>query len=359
MAFSGFAVSMPETRIGSVLKLATALAGAALQAYVFVIAAADGPQTPILVRCLGLQALAAALIASASWGVLPRRYRIPGKGTWFYLWIINFGVPVGGVLLSVAALVLALALPRRVESSGVAYVEEPQFAADLIPHVSYGRGARLKAELQNAQAATSLRMTALLSMQSMPARTISPLMRSMLTDPLDDIRLLAYGMLDNQEKQLTQKILAERPKLALATEPRERFHINKTLAMLYSELIYGQLVHGDVYRNAAEQADSHAAASLDIDPADASLWYMRGHLAIGRRDLDAADAMLKRAIDCGFAPERMLPYLAEAAYLRGDYARVKALLAQMKLSAVSPLMKPVLDYWRCAVESTPMHEGPS
>jgi hypothetical protein len=41
----------------------------------------------------------------------------------------------------------------------------------------------------------------------------------------------------------------------------------------------------------------------------------------------------------------MLPYLAEAAYLRGDYVRVRSLLAQMNPSAVLPVMKPVLDYW--------------
>jgi uncharacterized protein HemY len=72
---------------------------------------------------------------------------------------------------------------------------------------------------------------------------------------------------------------------------------------------------------------------------------MRGRLALDRRDLDGAEALLARAIECGFARDRMLPYLAEAAYLRGDYARVRALLAQMNPSAVLPVMKPVVDYW--------------
>ncbi|WP_404980130.1 MULTISPECIES: lipopolysaccharide N-acetylglucosaminyl transferase [unclassified Caballeronia] len=313
----------------------------------FVLASRAGPPTRVLLTCLAAQAVAATLIAFACWRTLPARYRSTrAKGAYCYLWLFVFAVPVGGALVSVGAMVLALALPRRVAAKGIAYIEEPEFATHLIPHVSYGRGARLKAELQNAEAATSLRMTALLAMQSMPAHTISPLLRGMLADPLDDIRLLAYGMLDSQEKRLTQRILAERPRLAKTLTPRERYQVNKTLAELYGELIYAHLVQGDVYRNAAEQADAYAAAALDIEPADAALWRMRGRLALDRGDLDAADTLLERAIQHGFARDRMLPYLAEAAYLRGDFARVKTLLGQMSPSAVLPVMKPVLDYWR-------------
>ncbi|MFM0049402.1 tetratricopeptide repeat protein [Caballeronia grimmiae] len=330
----------------TILALAwlSAICGAVVQAYVFALAAQGGPPTRVLLMCLALQCVAAALIAFACWRTLPQRYR--SKGAWCYLWLLNFAVPAGGALVSVGAMIVALALPRRVQARHIAYVEEPEFATHLIPHVSYGRGARLKAELQNAEAVTSLRMTALLAMQSMPAHTISPLLRGMLADPLDDIRLLAYGMLDSQEKQLTQRILAQRPKLAMQLEPRERYEVNKTLAELYGELIYAHLVQGDVYRNAADQADAYAAAALDIEPSDAALWRMRGRLALDRGDLDAADSLLERAIEQGFARDRMLPYLAEAAYLRGDFARVKTLLSQMTPSAILPVMKPVLDYWR-------------
>ncbi|MDR5740482.1 MULTISPECIES: sugar ABC transporter permease [unclassified Caballeronia] len=342
-------------RVIVALAWMAAVCGVVVQACVFVLAAHGGPPTRVLLTCLSMQAIAAALIAFACWRALPQRYR--SKGAWCYLWLLNFAVPAGGALASVGAMAVALALPRRAQARDIAYVEEPEFATHLIPHVSYGRGARLKAELQNAEAVTSLRMTALLAMQSMPAHTISPLLRGMLADPLDDIRLLAYGMLDSQEKQLTQRILAQRPKLAMQLSPRERYEANKTLAELYGELIYAHLVQGDVYRNAADQADAYAAAALDIDPSDAALWRMRGRLALDRGDLDAADNLLERAIEQGFARDRMLPYLAEAAYRRGDFARVKTLLAQMSPSAILPVMKPVLDYWRGSLAT--LRKGPT
>ncbi|MBN3765302.1 sugar ABC transporter permease [Burkholderia sp. Ac-20365] len=306
--------------------------------------------TQTLLLCLLVQACAALATSLGLTALMPVRYRRPHVGLLVSLWFLNFAVPVGGILCTIGALAIAAVLPRPRAQLPVVLVEEPEFAANLIGTVSYGRGARLKAELQNSEAGTSFRMTALLAMQSMPARTVSPLLQGMLADPLDDIRLLAYGILDNREKVLTQQILVERPKLDTKLNPdlsdAERARANRTLAQLYSELIYENLVTGDVYRNAADQADGFAAAALEHDPKDAALWRLRGRLAIARADLDGADMMLQRAIDCGFPRERMLPYLAETAYLRRDFARVRKLLAEMDSRAATPTLSAVLDFWK-------------
>lgn len=312
--------------------------------------------TQLLLACLGLQAIAAVLVALGSVRLMPRRYRTPRVPLFGYLWVLNFAVPFGGLVCTLGALIVGTKLPRRERNLPIEQVDEPEFAAShSTGTVSYGRGARLKAELQNADLDTSFRMTALLAMQSMPARTVSPLLQSMLADPLDDIRLLAYGILDNREKGLTQRILAERAKLDGKSQPAvtgdQRRVANKALAELYSELIYEHLVKGDVYRNAADQADAYAKAALDADPADASLWRLRGRLALDQHNLDAADEMLQRAIDCGFPRERMLPYLAEVAFLRRDYLRVRRLLAEVEQYGTLPTLRPVLDYWRLPHET--------
>lgn len=312
--------------------------------------------TQLLLACLGLQAIAAVLVALGSVRLMPRRYRTPRVPLFGYLWVLNFAVPFGGLVCTLGALIVGTKLPRRERNLPIEQVDEPEFAAShSTGTVSYGRGARLKAELQNADLDTSFRMTALLAMQSMPARTVSPLLQSMLADPLDDIRLLAYGILDNREKGLTQRILAERAKLDGKSQPAvtgdQRRVANKALAELYSELIYEHLVKGDVYRNAADQADAYAKAALDADPADASLWRLRGRMALDQHNLDAADEMLQRAIDCGFPRERMLPYLAEVAFLRRDYPRVRRLLAEVEQYGTLPTLRPVLDYWRLPHET--------
>ncbi|MGN6141677.1 MAG: tetratricopeptide repeat protein, partial [Ralstonia sp.] len=221
----------------------------------------------------------------------------------------------------------------------------PVFVAHLISRVTHGGGARLRAQLSNERAPVQSRMTALVAMQSMPTRTASPVLRDLLADPVDDIRLLAYGMLDNAEKVLTQKILAELPRLEEANTPEARYDINKRLADLYWELIYQNLVQGDVYRYTAEQVERYASAALDIQPDNAALWYMRGRLALSRREPDVAESHLRRAESLGFPRDRLLPPLAEACYLRRDYAGARAALAQFSSRSPLPLLRPLLRYW--------------
>jgi hypothetical protein len=330
--------------VRALLQVLAVILGLLLQAWLVRLALHGGSRGAVLLLCLAGDALAAAVLAWAALAAVPPRLRTPQRPTWLFLWLLAFCIPVGGVLAAVIGLRIAEAFPKPADNLPIELVREPEFSIDMIVNVSYGRSARLKAELKNTEADTSYRMTALLAMQSMPTRTISPVLRGMLSDPLDDLRLLAYGMLDNHEKILTHKILQERPKLSLALSPAERYTVNQSLAGLYSELIYANLVQGDVYMNAAEQADAYAAAALEIEPGDGALWRLRGRLALLLRKLDQADVMLERSIECGFSRGRMLPYLAEAAYARADYARVRELMGAMQGDA-PPMLLPMLNYW--------------
>ncbi|MCM2495636.1 sugar ABC transporter permease [Burkholderia glumae] len=325
-------------------------------------AAAAAVNTRLVAVCLALLALAALLATAGSARLLPRALRPATARGLVLLGFLNFAVPFGGVICTLGAFALSRVLPANRARLAVSTVEEPEFAEYLIGAVSYGRGARLKAELRNAEASVDFRMTALLAMQSLPVRTVSPILQEMLADPLDDIRLLAYGSLESKEKALTQRITAERAALEALQAPgagarpaEERARANKVLAELYGELIYQQLVTGDVYDNAIAQADRFAEAALALMPDDAALWRLRGRLALLRRDLEAADALLQRAIDSGFPRDRLLPYLAESAYWRRDFARVASLLGAMEASGVPPALRAALEFWQPAAAAPAPH----
>jgi len=261
-----------------------------------------------------------------------------------YLWILMFSIPLGGLALSCGAIALGSLLPREPEPLPIDLVEVPQFVSQQ-PTLAYGRGAHLKSALLSSEASSSFRMTALMAMQAMPMRTVSPLLHSMLDDRYEDIRLLAFWMLDRREKDLTQKILQHLPKLELSLSPSERYLVNKDLAMLYNELIYSYLVQGDVYRHAQQQADQYAEQALAEVPDDAALWRLRGRLAMDRGDIATGETMLEQAIEHGFDRSRLLPYLAELAYLRRDYSEVKRLLSEIPKGVALPMLKPALQFW--------------
>lgn len=238
----------------------------------------------------------------------------------------------------------SLTVHRLDEQALIAVLREPQFAPHLLATLSYAHEHQVMEGLMNRRTVTARRVTALVAMQSMPMQMVSPLLHALLNDPVDDIRLLAYGMLDKCEKRVMRQISAERSKLARPLSSDERYQVDKTLAELYWELIYARLVDGDIYAHALEEADSHAAHALRHYPGDGALWRLRGRLAFEARRLDEAEAMLFKAIDCGFPRMRVLPYLAEIAYLRRDYAAVQRYLDDPP-PVLSHALAPVAAYW--------------
>lgn len=292
-----------------------------------------------------LQAIAALLLAGVAWCLLPRAYRSPFAPTYTYLVALCFFIPGLGWTICVLGILIAKLFPARAGREGITQVALPQFVTHLLSRVRHGGGAHLRAQLGNAQAPISKRMTALVAMQSMPTRTSTPVLRNLLGDPVDDVRLLAYGMLDRAEKELTRKILQELPRLDAASTDNERYAVAKRLADLYWELIYQDLVQGDVYDYTAEQVEHYASMALAIDTSNASLWYMRGRLALTRKQPAVADEYLLRAESLGFPRDRLLPALAESAFLRRDFARTAEAMEAYSSPSPMPLLKPLLRYW--------------
>lgn len=332
------------------LRVLVALVGVAVVAalqYVVLMYFARGrdasidPFLPVCAAAIAGGAAQAALFRLA----LPLRYREPRTWTFAALWLACTFVPVGGGLVVLASCAWAAWWPAKRDDDTLADVPVPEFVTYLVSRVSHGGGARLQARLVNTQVAASDRLSALVAIQSMPTRTTGTLLRDLLADPIEDVRLIAYGTLDRAENEIMQKIFQTTQTLDEADDDAQRHAIHRRLAELHFELVYQNLVQGAVYRHTLEQADRHAQAALAIHTDDAALWLVRGRLALANGDADAATQYMASAFAQGFPRERLVPWLAEAAFLRGDYRRVSELLASLGNAAALPVLKPVVRYW--------------
>jgi hypothetical protein len=304
-----------------------------------------GPRVDPLVTGFALQVLAAAVQAFLLRPLLPARYREPRRAAFWLLWALLTFVPLAGGLIVFASCVWAAWFPAARANDRLTEVGRPEFVTHLVSRVAHGGGARLQARLVNTQVSSTDRLTALVAIQSMPTRTTGSLLRELLADPIEDVRLIAYGTLDHAENEIMQKIYAASQALENADSGAGRHALNRQLAELYFELIYQNLVQGAVYRHTLEQAERHARAALAIDARDAALWLIRGRLALAEgRAADAGDAMA-RALELGFPRERLTPWLAEVAFLRGEYALTRELLASLGNAATLPTLKPTVTYW--------------
>ena len=296
-----------------------------------------------------LHAAGCALLAVALAPLVPAQYAKPRKWLLGLLFAFNFFAPVAGLVCIAGGFLINALMPRFVADDTFARIATPRFNTHRNTEGTGFRGGQVRAQLANDSAPVASRLQALAAVQNTPARMTGALLRELLADPIDDVRLLAYGMLDGKEKEISAKILAAREALAGLEDSTdtldERRITNKQIAEYYWELIYQNLVQGDMLKFAAGESYHHAQAALDLNSDDAGLWFMRGRLALTIDDLPQAARALDEAQARGFPRERMLPYLAEQLYKQGEFSAVRRLFGELRGRPAVPALAALRRYW--------------
>jgi polysaccharide biosynthesis protein PelE len=157
--------------------------------------------------------------------------------------------------------------------------------------------------------------------------------------------LLAYGLLDGKEKQISQRILIEQEQLKTSDEAQELYAAHRRLAELNWELIYQRMVQGDMRRYSGDQSLEHAKQALAIKPDDAGLWFMCARVLLSQERPDDAESALNRARTLGMPDVQLLPYFAEMAFERRDLQQVQDCLSQLQEKPSSKALGAVHEYW--------------
>jgi hypothetical protein len=298
----------------------------------------------LLAQFFVLHGAASLVLAAFVRLALPVRYREPRNGVLALLFSFSFFVPVLGLIGLISAVLIAAWLPRLMPDLPFGSINPVEF---VFPRREvrrrYSQGG-LQQRLKDLDIPESSRMQTLLALQAMPARLANPILREMLADPADDIRLVAYGMLDVQEKKINGRIHQELLKLAEARDPALRQITLRNLAELYWELVYGDLVQGDLRQHAIAESTRYLDEALKAAQADAGLWFLKGRLLHANRDLGAEEAF-NLAVAHGIVESRVLAYRAEIAYYKRDFATVRALAAVLGKGQESPRLAPLVRYW--------------
>jgi hypothetical protein len=263
----------------------------------------------------------------------------------------SFAVPIFGFFGVAACIIVLRTYRHHLGEPGFESLKLPEF--DPHQHTTGGfRQSGLRSFLSNAKAPMAARISALVALQYISGRVSSPLLRDVLTDSSEDLRLLAYGMLDGQERRINQSIDEELKKFALGrAEEGENEDGPKTLAAahrlsdLYWELIYQQMVQGDLRTHALAESSRYCQMVLRHSPDDAALTLRQGRLLHDLGDSEGAAAAYHRALALGLPSTRVLPYLAELRFDQGNYADVRRLMTDLSSWASLPRLQPVIQYW--------------
>jgi hypothetical protein len=307
----------------------------------------------VLLSFVALHGAASAILAPLLWRTLPAPLRQPRAGTMATLFVLNLFVPTLLLWLR-GAIWVGTRFHRPVYEAPIGLVASPEFTSMRARDASRVRAGQIRAQLTSGEAPPAARLSALLTIQDAPGRITSDILRQLLADPFEDIRLLAYGMLDKKEKSISHRILAEQGSLALADAPElpaaqrdeQRRGAHKRLAELQWELVYQRLVQGDLRRFTALEALRHAHAALALRDDDAGLWYLVGRLGlVADQPVEGRDA-LERAARLGYPRERLVPWLAEYAFHARRYDEVRELFASLATPPDALRIASAYGYWK-------------
>lgn len=307
----------------------------------------DHPGDGALILFLFWQALAALLTTALYVLAWPTFYAMPTRAPLVHVFLTCLFLPLAGAALFLTEMLVQCFIPLPPDRSHVNRVNTPEFNHHLLPRIAHGVGARLLAKLTTADAPIAGRLSAVISLRSMPLRHSSGMLTTLLGDNSDEVRLLAYGTIDGAEKEIMKQVYAIELTLKESDgqggSPMLTQYVR--LAGLYWELIYQRLVSGEVHHYVLSQVAYYAQKVLERDATHAEMYYLLARCALIRREIGAAEQYLKKAQEMNFPHDRLIPWQAEVAFAKGNYLHISQLLKRLGNSARLPQLQPLLRYW--------------
>lgn len=329
---------MQKCKIVLFLSLLCGLEGAAVAALLWAT-----PSQQLLGFALGHGA--AAVLACALRALLPGTYRAGGPGALLPGALVLL-LPGFGLLGLVLVLIPALHCPvhrrertwRRIEMPGLppappahlasqasGQTADPAHgpAADQVSGRLVVAGEKSLIDIIQSDAPVDHRIAAVMALRQLPTRTAVPILRVALRDPSDDVRLLAYAMLDRRDAALHGRIQMHEAELERGgLAPAEQAAVHRALAWLHWELSYCGLATGAVAARALDSARDHARAVLDAED-DRGTLFLLGRILLRQGELRAAEHVLLEAREQGIDDSSVRPFLAEIAFLERRYQHVR------------------------------------
>jgi polysaccharide biosynthesis protein PelE len=311
--------------------------------------AIDAGASVLIIAGHGLAGLAVHALAAALAGLAARHFITPVPA--------SHAASVTAALLALAlplagpAILAFVALPswsreRNAALSGVVEVALPDGSLELADETQLDLAAArpIRQQLSHADSADA-RVRAVMALRHMDARRAVPLLRLAFGHASEDVRLLAFGILEQREKRLRTRIEQTESRLAGAFGLAQRARLYRRLARDHWELVYSGFVSGDLEPVVLDKARDHAHRALAARP-DANTALLLARIHLRQHEPRAARRWLTRACEAGAAPASAAPWFAEAAYLERRFSDIPNILRGVRRHELRrPGVDPVAEFW--------------
>lgn len=296
-------------------------------------------------RSLPMHLTACLLLAAGLWQGLPSRVPRHAAGTLTFLLASLIMLPGIGALGLALGVLPALHGARHAERAPwhpLPLPELPFRAVAPLPLNDPALRDGLSSVLGGIGAAQQ-RQQAILACRHLPPRQAIPLLRQGLADAADDVRLLAYSMVNAIERELDGQLLS----LTRAIEHSDDAdgHLAEAISALYWEYAYLGLAQGSTLRYLLDQALANIDQALERRDT-AQRWLQRGRLCSTMGHAVEAERAFDHCERLGMADDALSPHRAELAFQQRRFTEVRRQLARLSAAAAcDPTLHPLTSFW--------------
>jgi len=277
--------------------------------------------------------LAVFLLTIVLYLFLPKRI---GSRKWeplVFIFLIGFfGFIVGYLFLFILTLYLFRAQKniefKPIKAFSTEEIEDEEF--DFSGR-RFGEGAILSI-LKKDNAPSDLKLRAFMSLSDLKSPITYSLIKENISNPMDEIRLMAFSMISRMEKQLNDKIYELNLRLKdndLSEEKKAKIYFE--LAQTYWDFVFFHIVDKEFENFAIEKALYYAEEGLKLKK-DFIPYFLLGRVYLRLKDYKKAKEYLELAFNFKEFGYKVIPYLAECYFYERNFKKVKELFSQLDLS---------------------------
>lgn len=264
--------------------------------------------------------------------VLPHRYRLPQKSSIIFLCSIIFFIPLIGPLGLISSLLPTLIWPRSNQLSNATwqFATEPKLLENTIAlSVNHPITESWIATVLQYHTSLDRRLTAVLATTKLPNKTAITLLRLALLDVEDDVRLLAYSLLDRKESSINHYISDQEQQLTHTTSHQQQALLHQDIAESCWDLVQLQLAQNEIEAHFLRKAIYHLNTALVLTPKNAGIYYLQGQIFLHQNKLKSATSAFSQAQKLGISYSQIAPYLAELNFKQRNFTHLSKHLVNL------------------------------
>ena len=314
-------------RAPGVIRTGLLLCGGALGLELFAFASALSGRLEVWTASADLLIHGAACLLAAYGlhGMMPTSQQSSRQIGLLFLFAMMFFMPLLGLLGLAGGLLAELYFPNPPPPPppwiSIPSPDLPHQPSTIGARPDYGDGA-LSAMLRYCPS-PERRLSAVLAVRHLRDEHDAEVLRLALTDTVDDVRLLAYSILDRKEQSFNLRLKSLLDQLPGATaDDGVRNRLEKRLAQTHLDMIELGLCRGEVLLYMLLEARKHVDVAMALAPDDRESLFLLGSIALRQNDLLTAEGAFLKAQVMGMSIEKVLPNLAELAFRQQRFSMV-------------------------------------